>query len=68
VHNSKWIKLPGPAELWPDNPKYYVKYGFEVRPGRKDRHRKALELLGMNESTPGWLENVIHENDRYELV
>jgi hypothetical protein len=51
VYNSKWIKLPGPAELWPDNLKYYVEYGFEVRSGRKDRYRKALELLDINELT-----------------
>jgi hypothetical protein len=68
IHDDEWIDLPGPAELWPDDPSYYVKHGFEVRPGRKDRHRQALELLAMKEPTPGWMENVVHEDDRYELV
>ena len=68
IQDDEWIELPGPAEIWPDDELYYFDHGFNVRLGRKDRHRKALELLAMDEPTPGWLENVIHENDRYELV
>jgi hypothetical protein len=53
IYDNEWIKLPGPAELWPDDPRYYIKYGFEVRLGRKDCYRKALELLVLKEPTPG---------------
>lgn len=66
MHDDEWITLPGPAEIWPDKPDYYVKHGFEVRPKREDRHLKALQLLAMEQLTEAWLENVVHDNDRYE--
>jgi hypothetical protein len=62
------MKLPGPAELWPDEPEYYFKYGFEVRPDRADRHRRALELLAEVSPVSGWADEVVHFNDRYELI
>ena len=68
MHDDEWIELPGPAELWPDDKDYYVKHGFEVLSARKTRHRQALELLAMDAPPAGWMENVVHENDRYELI
>jgi hypothetical protein len=60
--------LPGPAELWPDDPAYFYKHGFEVRPDRADRHRKALHLLAEITPPAGWMDEVVHENDQYELI
>jgi hypothetical protein len=51
IQDDEWIELPGPAEIWLDDPVYYFKYGFNIRPDRKDRHLQALELLVMDKPT-----------------
>jgi hypothetical protein len=45
-----------------------MQHGFEIRPERGGRHRRALELLGKTKAPKGWIDEVVHENDRYELI
>jgi hypothetical protein len=66
--DEEWIDLPGPPEIWPDNQEYYITHGFEVRPDRATHHRRALELLALTKAPKGWMDEVVHENDPYELI
>lgn len=65
---EEWIELPGPAEIWPDDPAYYIRHGFEVRPERASLHLRALKLLAETKPPRGWMNMVVHENDRNELI
>src|SRR5205823_4500639 len=62
-HYLEWIELPGPAEIWPDDPIYYIQHGFEIRPERANRHMQALELLGKTKAPKEWMDSIVHEND-----
>jgi hypothetical protein len=68
MQDEEWIDLPGPAEIWPDDRDYYVKYGFEVRVDQKANHRKAVEMLALEEAPEGWMEACVHEKNRFDLI
>jgi hypothetical protein len=56
-----WYDLPGDSEMWPDDPAYYIKWGFEPRFDLRESYLKAINSLKEDEPPQGWTEALLHE-------
>ena len=65
---KEWIELPGPAEWWPDEPKWYSTNGFEVRVDQCENYRKGLAAVMKVHASEGWTENLLHDQAPYDIV
>jgi hypothetical protein len=65
---EEWIELPGPADIWPNDPRWYAFNGFEPRPDQAFNYKKALDCLKDEYAKPQWANYLLHDHAPFDLV